>query len=130
MSEQSTGSRAPLFEPMDDETRARLDDLCDRQGLSLFDPRVQDAMPRKWRLYFQQPSGVPDVFPAPLRGLYENPARLASTARWQSWRDSLERFAATHPDDPNFPVMVAAADDLLTWRAAIAPEDRFWKPDT
>ena len=130
MGEPGTRPRTPLFEPMDDETRARIDDLCDRQGLSLFDPRVQAALPRKWRLYFQQPSGTPDVFPAPLGGLYENPDRLASTARWQGYRDALKGFAATHPDDPNFPVMVAAAEDLLTWREAISPEDRFWRPDT
>ena len=130
MNEPATRPRAPLFEPMDDETRARIDDLCHRQGLSLFDPSVQAAMPRKWQLYFQQPGGVPDVFPAPLSGLYESPNPLASTARWQGYRDSLERFAHAHPDDPNFPVMVAAAEDLLIWRDAIAPEDRFWKPDT
>ena len=130
MTEPGTKPRTPLFEPMDDATRARLDDLCDRQGLSLFDPRVQAALPRKWQLYFQQPAGTPDVFPGPLRGLYENPDRLASTARWQAYRDSLDRFAATHPDDPNFPVMRAAADEFLAWREAIAPEDRFWKPDS
>ena len=130
MGEPGTRPRTPLFEPMDDETRARLDDLCDRQWLGLFDPRVQAALPRKWQLYFQQPSGTPDVFPAPLGGLYENPDSLASTARWQAYRDMLERFAEMHPDDPNFPVMVAAAEDLLAWREAIALEDRFWTPDT
>jgi len=129
MSEQSPQPKTPLFEPMDAATRARLDDLCDRQGLSLFDQRVQKAMPRKWQLYFQQPSGTPDQFPRPLQGLYESPDRLASTARWRRYREGLSSFAAAHPADPNFPVMVQAADELLTWRDAIAAEDRFWRHD-
>jgi hypothetical protein len=130
MGEPGTRPRTALFEPMDDETRARLDDLCDRQGLGLFDPRVQAALQQKWQLYFQQPDGTPDVFPSPLGGLYENPGPLASTARWQAYRDILKGFAEMHPDDANFPVMVAAAEDLLLWREALALEDRFWKPDT
>jgi len=92
MTERGTKPRAPLFEPMDDATREPLSDLGDRQGLVVFDPRVQEAMPRKWQLYFQHPNGKPDVFPGPLRGLYENPSRLASTAQWQAYRDGMERF--------------------------------------
>lgn len=120
----------PRFDPMDDATRERLKDLQGRQGLHLFDPRVQAALPRKWQLHFQQPSGVPDQYPGPVRYLIENPGNLAATAKWKRFRDFLAARAIGEPDDPNFPVMVKAADELLAWRAGIAPEDHFWKPDT
>ena len=125
-----SGRAGPRFDPMDDATRARLDDLRVRQGLGLFHPLVQAALPRKWRLYFEQPSGLPEVYPGPLNYLIDAPGDLASTAKWRRFRDFLAGRVVADPDDPNFPVMVAAVEALLSWRAGIAEEDAFWKPDT
>lgn len=120
--------RARLYDAITtDEMRARQDELK-AQGFGTFSPEFQAAMPRLWQLRYQQPSGTPDTFPAPLGGLYDPPSDIASTARWRRWRDGMAE-SAFHSDDPNYSAFLQAADALLAWRAALAPEDHFWRPD-
>ena len=118
------GSR---LDAIDDETKALLRDLQDRQGLSLFDARVQAAMPRKWRLYFRSPSGTPERLPGKVMYMINDPGVLGSTRKWQHFRDDMAARAVAVPEDPNFAAYVAAADELLAWRGKIAPEDEFWR---
>jgi hypothetical protein len=33
------------------------------------------------------------------------------------------------PDDPNLPNFLKQVETILTWRAAVATADRFWKSD-
>jgi hypothetical protein len=72
---------------------------------------------------------MPDNYPAPLLYLIDSPGDLASTARWQRFRDGMADMAAGRPDDPNFPAIMKAVDELLAWRGALPLEDHFWKPD-
>lgn len=121
---RSTKPRARLYDAiMTDDMRARLDELT-AQGFGTFSPEYQAAMPRLWQLRFQQPSGTPDTYPEPLGGLYDPPSDIASTARWRRWRDTF-----IGDDQPNHVAMLQAAEALLAWRAALAPDDHFWRPD-
>jgi len=120
-------AKVPLFSaPMTDEMRARMDALR-AEGFTIFDPEMQAAMPRLWHLYFQQPRGTPGAFPVPLNGLYDPPSEIASNARWRCWRDDMVAMAGA--GDPNLAAFAQAAENLLSWRECLAPEDRFWKPD-
>jgi hypothetical protein len=33
------------------------------------------------------------------------------------------------PDDPNLPNFLKQVEAVLAWRAAVPPEDRFWKAE-
>ena len=37
--------------------------------------------------------------------------------------------SANRPDDPNLPNFLKQVESILAWRAAVPPDDRFWKAD-
>jgi hypothetical protein len=80
-------------------------------------------------LYLQHPEECPELI-GRLPYLIHPPSRLNSTASWVSFRDrTLLPMMRHRPDDPNLPNVLAQVETILTWRARIDPQDRFWKPD-
>ncbi len=83
----------------------------------------------KARLCGEHPDEGPELNDAP-PWLIHPPSRLASTARWQRFRDgTLRPLIAERPDDPYLPRFLAQTETVLAWRAALPPEQRFWKAD-
>lgn len=58
------------------------------------------------------------------------PSKLSSTARWiESRGNPVLRMIEHRPDDRNLPNVLKQVEIVLAWRAAIPPEERFWKAD-
>jgi hypothetical protein len=84
---------------------------------------------RKWRLYLQHPEETPELVGF-LPYLIHPPSKLNSTASWIDFRDrTLLPMMLERPCDPNLPNFLKAVEAILTWRAGIWPQDRFWKAD-
>ncbi len=83
----------------------------------------------KARLCAEHPDECPELHDAP-PWLIHPPSRLSSTAAWQRFRDgTLLQLIAGRPDDPHLPQFLAQTEAVLAWRAALPPEQRFWKAD-
>jgi hypothetical protein len=83
----------------------------------------------KRRLFMQHPDESPDIA-GMLPYLIHPPSRIARTARWEQFRDrTLLPLIADRPDDPWLPQFLAQTEAVLAWRAALPPEQRFWKAD-
>lgn len=81
------------------------------------------------RLYEEHPDESPELTTAP-PFLIHPPSRLSSTARWLRFRDrTLLPLIAERPDDQFLPQFLAQTEAVLAWRAALPPEQRFWKGD-
>lgn len=80
-------------------------------------------------MLFGHPSESPEIV-GTLPYLIDPPSILASTARWVRFRDrTLLPMISEMPDDPNLPRFLAQAEEIIAWRATIAPERRIWKAD-
>ena len=91
------------------------------------DPAAQE---RKVQLYLQHPEGSPDELIGTLDYLMHPPSKLSSTASWEAFRDkTLMPMIKHRPDDPNLPNFLKQVEAILAWRAAVPPEDRFWKAE-
>ena len=83
---------------------------------------------RKWSLYLQHPDESPEWIGRHDLYLIHPPSRLASTASWIAFRDkTVLPLMRMHPDDPNAANFLKQVETILAWRAAIPPEDHFWK---
>lgn len=83
----------------------------------------------KIRLYQEHPDECPEI-DGILPYLIHPPSRFASTVRWRRFRDrTLLPLIAAMPDDHFLPQFLAQAEAVLAWRAALPPEQRFWKAD-
>ncbi|MCC6716317.1 MAG: hypothetical protein IT555_00370 [Acetobacteraceae bacterium] len=81
------------------------------------------------RLYEEHPDESPELSEAP-PWLIHPPSRLSSTASWRRFRDgTLLPLIAARPDDEFLPQFLAQTEAVLAWRAALSPEQRFWKAD-
>jgi len=74
------------------------------------------------------PSTIPEER-RPSALLIEPPGRFSATRRWQQFRDELARLLPTYAGDPNLPRYLKTADTIITWRATVPPEGRFWAED-
>jgi hypothetical protein len=84
---------------------------------------------RKARLYLEHPDETPELVGV-LTYLICPPSKMSSTASWISFRDkTLLPMLQHQPDDPNLPNFLKQVEAILTWRAGISPQDRFWKAD-
>jgi hypothetical protein len=89
----------------------------------------QSRRERKAQLYWQHPDECPELTGA-LPYLIHPPSRLSSTASWIGFRDNTVLPMMRHrPDDPNLPKFLKQVEAILAWRAAVPPEDRFWRKD-
>jgi hypothetical protein len=80
-------------------------------------------------LFLQHPDECPKLIGV-LPYLIHPPSRLSSTAAWIAFRDrTVLPMLRADPDDPNLPNFLAQVEKILTWRSAVRPEHRFWKPD-
>ncbi len=80
----------------------------------------------------EMPIGMPsrDLYPDPDTRLYfVGPLPTASTRAWERHREILLQIKSERPNDENIPFLIEAAEALLRWRQAAAPELRNWKPD-
>lgn len=83
----------------------------------------------KVRLYQDHPDECPEIAGV-LPYLIHPPSRLSSTASWLRFRDrTLLPLIAERPDDQFLPQFLAQTEAVLAWRAALPPEQRFWKAD-
>lgn len=83
----------------------------------------------KARLMLEHPDECPEI-DGVLPYLIYPPSRLSSTARWLRFRDgTLLPLIAERPDDQFLPQFLAQTEAVLAWRAALPPEQRFWKAD-
>jgi hypothetical protein len=90
---------------------------------------MDDKSSSKAQLYLQHPDETPELIGV-LPYLIHPPSKLSSTASWISFRDkTLLPMMKERPDDPNLPNFLRQVEEVLAWRATIAPEDRFWRPD-
>jgi hypothetical protein len=81
------------------------------------------------RLMLEHPDESPELATAP-PFLIHPPSRLSSTASWLRFRDgTLLPLIADRPDDPFLPRFLAQTEAVLAWRAALPPEQQFWKTD-
>jgi hypothetical protein len=84
---------------------------------------------RKGRLYLQHPDETPELIGV-LPYLIHPPSKLSSTVSWIRFRDrTLLPMLQHRPDDPNLPNFLKQVEAILTWRAGVLPQDRFWKAD-
>lgn len=84
---------------------------------------------RKAQLYLQHPNETPELIGA-LPYLIHPPSRFSSSASWERFRDkTLLPMIRQDGDDPNLPNFLKQVALILAWRAAIPPEDRFWRTD-
>jgi hypothetical protein len=82
---------------------------------------------RKAQLYLQHPDESPEVVGV-LPYLIHPPSKLSSTAAWVAFRDkTLLPMIEHRPDDLYLPNLLKQVEDILAWRAAVSPNDRFWK---
>jgi len=89
-------------------------------------PSGQD---RRAELYLQHPDECPELIGV-LPYLIHPPSRLSSTASWIFFRDkTVLPMLQQRPEDPNLPNFLKQIEAILTWRASVPAEDRFWKPD-
>ena len=80
-------------------------------------------------LYFAHPDTCPQEFTAPMDYLIEPPSWFAPTASFIRFRDkTILPLIAAYPDHPDFPNFLKQIEIVLAWRAAIPPEQRFWRP--
>lgn len=83
----------------------------------------------KARLCAEHPDESPEI-DGILPYLIHPPSRLSSTASWRRFRDgTLLPLIAERPDDPFLPQFLAQTEVVLAWRAALPPEQCFWKAD-
>lgn len=83
----------------------------------------------KARLCVEHPDECPELTEAPPY-LIHPPSRFASTASWLRFRGgTLLPLIADRPDEPFLPKFLAQTEAVLAWRAALPPEQRFWKAD-
>jgi hypothetical protein len=88
---------------------------------------LQSIWERRAQLYLQHPDESPALIGV-LPYLIHPPSNLSSTASWVSFRDkTLLPMIQHRPDDPNLPNFLKQVEAILAWRAAVPPEDRFWK---
>jgi hypothetical protein len=60
--------------------------------------------------------------------LIHPPSKLSSTAAWVAFRDkTLLPMIEHRQDDLNLHNLLKQVEDLLAWRAAVSPNDRFSK---
>jgi len=82
---------------------------------------------RKARLILVHPSGCPEIIRT-LPYLIDPPGVFSSTNSWIRFRDKTLLPMMRHdPNDPNLPNFIRQVELILTWRAAVPVEDRFWK---
>jgi hypothetical protein len=80
-------------------------------------------------LLFEHPDECPELVGV-LPFLIHPPSRFAASSVWVRFRElTVLPMLAHRPDDPNLPRFLAQIDQVLSWRASVAPELRFWKPD-
>jgi hypothetical protein len=88
-----------------------------------------NAHEQKAQLYLQHPEERPELIGVPPY-LIHPPSKLSSTASWIRFRDkTLLPMIEHRPDDPNLPNFLKQVEAVLAWRAAVPPENRFWKAD-
>src|SRR3954462_10759851 len=91
---------------------------------------ARDNWHSKARLYLQHPEESPELIGV-LPYLIHPPSKLSSTASWISFRDKTILPMMQHrPNDKNLPNFLKQVETILTWRASISPENRFWKADS
>ena len=80
-------------------------------------------------LFREHPPVSPDLT-GPADYLMNPPSIFAANAHFINFRDeAIIPLIAARPDNPDFPNYLKNIEAILTWRATIAPEDRFWRTD-
>jgi hypothetical protein len=84
---------------------------------------------RKAELYMLHPDECPKLIGV-LPYLIHPPSKLSSTASWIFFRDkTVLPMLQRRPEDPNLLNFLKQIEAILTWRASVSAEERFWKPD-
>lgn len=84
---------------------------------------------RKAALYLEHPDECPELVGV-LPYLIHPPGKMSATASWVRFRDTtLLPMIEYSPEDVNLPNFLKQAEMILAWRASVAPQERFWKPD-
>jgi hypothetical protein len=81
-------------------------------------------------LILQHPCTSPDTNARMGPYLICGPSAFSSTARWIEFRDdTLLPMIEHHPGDAFLADYARQIEKILAWRAAIPPEQRFWKAE-
>ena len=87
------------------------------------------ANARKAQCYLQHPEENPEPIGV-LPYLIHPPSRVSPAAAWLAFRNrTLFPMSRPAPQDPDLPGFPKQGEAILAWRAAVSPEDRFWKAD-
>lgn len=93
------------------------DELRRRRMSSLNGEPTSTARESLWRLH---PDGLPAEIPSEGRSVViEPPSKSAATQDWLSYRDNCRILLADDPDNPKKIAFLAAAEEVLAWRAAL-----------
>jgi hypothetical protein len=93
----------------------------------LYRPLASDTW--RWPGFFDHPNESPEIIGV-LPYLIHPPFRTHSTASWIAFRDkALLPMMQQRPNDPNLPNFLKQVEAILTWRAGVSPQDRFWRAD-
>jgi hypothetical protein len=88
---------------------------------------LQPDRERKARLYLEHPDESPELTET-LPYLIHPPGKLSATTAWLRFRDeTLLPMIQHRPDDLNLPNFLRQVETILTWRATVPAEHRFWK---
>lgn len=91
--------------------------------------RIDPHRQRKLALLLQHPDDSPE-FAGMLPYLIHPPSRMSSTSNWIKFRDkTLRPLLLDRPDDLFLALFLRQVEEILAFRASVAEEDRFWKPD-
>ncbi len=92
--------------------------------------RDADDRQRKLALLVEHPDESPAELDGALPYLIHPPGKFSATARFIAFRDrTLLAMIEQNPADPNLPRFLAQVEAVLTWRASVPAEDRFWRID-
>ncbi|WP_146255397.1 hypothetical protein [Azospirillum sp. TSA6c] len=101
-----------------------------RMQRRLLNRRGEPASSMLDSVYAQHPPGTPTKpVTGPVPWLLDNPGREAPTADWLVYRASCEQLVARHPNNPRAQACLDAAQEVLTWRAALPEHLHFWRED-
>lgn len=110
------------FPVSDDEKRA-LARMNDKYPAADEESRLRAA------LFWYHPTASVEAPPKPGRLCFNPPSRTASTAAWIRFRSELQTMIKDDPQDPEWPLYLARADEILAWRELIPAKHRFWRSD-
>jgi hypothetical protein len=95
----------------------------------MYTPENADNREHRARRLLEHPDEAPQLIGA-LPYLIHPPSKLSSSASWKAFRDkTILPMMRLEPDDPNLPNFLRQVEVILSWRATVPAEERFWKAD-